>query len=68
MTIQVRTSSFGHLLNGEEVIKYTLVNQNNFEVTLISFGATIQSIVLLDKTQKPLNVALGFETLKGKTK
>lgn len=63
MSVKVNAVSFGHLTSGEEVTKYTLINKNNFEVSVISYGATIQSILLPDKN---LNVALGFETLKGR--
>jgi len=65
MTVQVTASSFGCLASGEEVTKYTLSNGNNFEVNVISYGASIQSILLNDKSQTSLNVALGFDSLKG---
>ena len=65
MTVKVKASCFGCLENGEEVTKYTLTNGGNFEVNVISYGASIQSILLHDRNQKPLNVALGFDSLKG---
>lgn len=66
MSVDVSVSSFGRLKSGEEVKKYTLVNANSFEVSVISFGASIQSVVLKDKNGKPLNVALGFDSIEGK--
>lgn len=64
MSVKVTVSSFGYLANGEEVKKYSLVNKNNFELNVISYGASIQSIVLNDKSGKPTNVALGFESIQ----
>lgn len=65
MSVRVEKVSFGKLANGEEVQKYTLINKDGFEFSVISYGAAIQSIKLNDKNQKPINVALGFETLNG---
>ncbi len=66
MSVDVSVSSFGFLKTGEEVKKYTLVNANNFELSVLSFGASIQSVVMTGKDGKPLNIALGFETIEGK--
>jgi aldose 1-epimerase len=49
----------------ENVMKYTLRNKNGFEVSLISFGAIIQSILVADKNNQRLNIALGFDVFDG---
>ena len=63
--IEINVSLFGCLENGEEVKKYVLKNQNGFEVSLISFGASIQSIVTKDKTDKSVNVIVGLNNING---
>ncbi len=65
MTVKVQANYFGRLANGEEVTRYTLTNGKNFEVNVISYGASIQSILMHDKNQKLLNLALGFDSLEG---
>lgn len=64
MSVEVSVSTFGHLDTGAEVKKFTLINENKFELNVISYGATIQSIFLNDKNGKRLNVALGFDDIK----
>lgn len=45
-------------------MKYVLRNKNDFEITLLSFGATIQSMKTKDRNKKSTNVVLGFNTLE----
>ena len=65
MSVTVVESSFGKLQNGEEVKKVTITNKNDFSVSVISFGAAIQSITVKDKNGQPTNVVLGFDTIEG---
>lgn len=55
---------FGETKDGKEVYKYTLQNEK-LEVSLISYGAAIQSIKSPGKDGKFENVVLGYEDLKG---
>lgn len=64
--IKIEEMKFGRLSDGQEVKKYILRNKNDFEVSLISYGAAIQAIKVKDKNQKLINVVLGFETIEGK--
>ena len=64
-SIVTHISSFGSLENGEEVKKYVLKNKNGFEVSLISLGATVQSIITQDRYSKPVNVIIGSNHLIG---
>ena len=66
MSISIKESCFGRLSDGQIVKKYTLTNKNNFELNVISYGASIQSIILNDRDGKQTNVALGFDTIEGK--
>jgi aldose 1-epimerase len=53
---------FGEL-DGQPVEMYTLSNANGMEITVLTYGAIIQSIMVPDKDGKPGNVALGFDNL-----
>lgn len=44
------------------VTAITLENGNHMRVTLLSYGATIQSIVVPDRSGAPVDVLLGYET------
>jgi aldose 1-epimerase len=52
MSVLINESTFGYLVDGQEVKKYTLINKNNFELNVISYGAAIQSIILNDNKDK----------------
>jgi len=63
--ILIEETEFGKLTNGEQVKLFKLKNQNDFQLNLITYGASIQSILVKDKEKKLVNVALGFDTLEG---
>jgi len=58
MTISRR---FGTLPNGEAVTAYDLISEVGFKATILSYGATLQSLVFPDGT----DVVLGFDGLAG---
>jgi aldose 1-epimerase len=62
--VTVITSPFGSLSSGEHVTKFTLTNKNDFSNSVLTYGATLQSIFLTDKLKNRLNVALGFDTIE----
>jgi aldose 1-epimerase len=62
--ILIEELSFGKILN-DQVKLYKLKNKNDFQLSLISYGASIQSIKLKDKSNKLTSVCLGFETIEG---
>ncbi len=43
----------------------TLANAHGMRVTLISYGASIQSVIVPDREGHPADVALGYPTLRG---
>ena len=45
-------------------VAITLENRSHMRVTLLSYGATIQSIVVPDQNGVPTDVLLGYETVK----
>lgn len=62
--VKIVESKFGRL-DGQDVKRYVLQRGDEFEVSLISYGASIQSVRVKDKNNKLVNVALGFDTLEG---
>jgi aldose 1-epimerase len=56
---------FGRIANEGVVKKYVLKNKNGFEVVLLSFGATVQSINVKDRNGRSVNVVLGLNTIEG---
>jgi aldose 1-epimerase len=62
--VTVIASPFGSLSSGEHVTKFTLTNKNNFSYSVLTYGATLQSIFLTDKLKNRLNVSLGFDNVE----
>ena len=58
----VEKAPFGKMPDGVPVEKYTLTNTHGMVVTIITYGATVQSIQVPDKDGKVTDVALGFAT------
>ena len=47
----------------KKVMLYTLSNKAGCEVEIINYGATIRAIRVPDKTGKPVDIVLGFNTI-----
>jgi aldose 1-epimerase len=58
-------TGFGTLSNGADVDAVTLKNAHGMSVTLISFGATVQSLRFPDKHGSVADLAVGYDTLAG---
>lgn len=58
-------TSFGTLPDGTAVEKYTLRNSQGLEASIITYGATLQSVLMPDKNGKVEDVVLGFDDVKG---
>lgn len=65
--IKIVESKFGRV-DGQDVKRYVLKRGDEFEVALISYGATIQSVRIKDKNNEMTSVALGFDSLQGMVK
>lgn len=52
----IKIENFGTLATGERVLRYTLVNQNGTSLSVLNYGATVQSLVYKGK-----DVCVGFE-------
>ena len=53
---------FGVTRNGEDVYAYTLENDRGISVTVLDYGATLQSVVLTHKGER-IDVVLGYDTI-----
>jgi aldose 1-epimerase len=61
----VTKASFGKLRSGEAVDIYTLTNKNGLSAKIITYGATLTSVMAPDKSGKLGEVCLGFDTIAG---
>lgn len=61
--MSIKSTLFGKLNDSEDIVAYTLSNENAMEVTIIEYGATIQSIKI-PKLADKLDVVLGYDNLR----
>ena len=54
---------FGTDKNGNEIFKYTLTDANGNSLSVLNYGATIQSLIVTDKNGVKKDVVLGFDNL-----
>ena len=54
---------FGTTADGQAVTMYTLTNKNGSYVKLLDYGAIIHSIVVKDRNNNPIDVALGYDSI-----
>jgi len=58
-------AAFGKMPDGTTVEKYTLRNSLGMQATVITYGGTLQSLLVPDKNGKSEDVVLGFDDLDG---
>jgi aldose 1-epimerase len=56
---------FGKTEDGQQVDLYTLTNKHGMEVTISTYGATLQSLKVPDNKGKLDDIVLGYPTLDG---
>ena len=61
-------NSFGVTADGRQVDIFTLRNSSETSVDIITYGATINSILVPDRDGKFADVLVGFDTLEGHEK
>ena len=54
---------FGTDKNGNEIFKYTLTDEKGNSLSVLNYGATIQSQIITDKNGVKKDVVLGFDNL-----
>ena len=59
MAIQIRAEPFGYTKNDEAVLRYTMTNSAGMEVKILSYGCTVQCILVPDASGRKIDVADG---------
>ncbi len=57
---EAKRSSFGRLADGREIGAVTLTNRNGVAAKVITYGATLQSMLVPDRTGKLADVTIGY--------
>ncbi|MDF2640609.1 MAG: galactose mutarotase [Novosphingobium lindaniclasticum] len=65
MAAETKRENFGTLPNGQLVEAVTLTNGKGMVVRVMTLGASIQSIMLPDRSGKAVDVAVGYDSLDG---
>lgn len=65
LAADVDRAGFGKLPDGQAVEAVTLRNAQGVSATVITYGATLQSMILPDRAGKRADVALGYPSLDG---
>ena len=63
--MSVTSSFYGNMPDGKEVKLFTLTNDNNVTVQVITLGATLQAIYTPDKYGRVNDITVGFDSLYG---
>jgi aldose 1-epimerase len=61
----IRKQSFGKTAGGDQIDLYSLTNKKGMEVSITNFGATVVTLRVPDRSGKPADVVLGYDTLQG---
>jgi len=62
--MSVTKTVFGQLPNGEEVFCYTIANQSGASASVLTYGATLQSLCVPNRGGGHTDVVLGYDTLE----
>ena len=62
---KVELSDFGKTSNGTTIYRYVLSNKKGMEAVVISYGATLVSLKVPDRTGKMADIVLGYDTVDG---
>jgi aldose 1-epimerase len=65
VTDQIQKRTFGKMPSGEEVYEYTLTNTSGMEVSVITYGGIIRTLLVPDKNGTFADVVLGYDHLQG---
>ena len=61
----ISSEAFGTTKAGEAVTRWTLKNAAGMEVRILSYGCTVQSILVPNAAGEPIDVALGYDDVSG---
>ena len=63
MSITITSAPFGATAKGEPVTRYTMKNDAGMQVSILSYGCTVQSILVPDARGNLIDVALGYDDI-----
>ncbi len=63
--MDINKHSFGRMLNGLEVDLYTLTNTGGLRARIMTYGATLVSLEVPDRSGKMADIVLGHDSLEG---
>ena len=63
--IRITSEPFGSTKEGRAVARWTMENDAGMAVRVLTYGCTIQSIVVPDRNGNPVDVVLGYDDLAG---
>ena len=63
--MSITKSVFGMTKDGKQVDSFLIENNNNMKINLITYGATLQSILVKDKSDNEIDLLLGFDDMEG---
>jgi aldose 1-epimerase len=58
-------ASFGHTADGQDVEIVTLTNSRGVQARVMSYGASLQSLLVPDRNGKLADIVLGYDDLQG---
>ncbi len=62
---EAKRSTFGRMPDGREVSAVALTNRNGVQARVIAYGASLQSMLVPDRTGKVADVTIGYADLAG---
>jgi aldose 1-epimerase len=62
---QAARASFGHTADGRNVEIVTLTNSRGMQARVMSYGASLQSLLVPDRNGKLADIVLGYDNLQG---
>jgi aldose 1-epimerase len=65
MATQATRAPFGHTADGKNVEIVTLTNIHGMQARVISYGASLQSLLVPDRNGKLADIVLGYDSLQG---
>lgn len=63
--MKIEKNSFGHTSSGEPVERFECTNSHGLSMSLISYGATMQSMFVPDRSGRLSNINLGTDSMPG---
>lgn len=63
--MSITKSVFGTTADGRQVDAFLIENKNNMKIRVITLGATLQSILVTEKSGQEIDLLLGFDDVQG---